>query len=383
MHRIILALILLAVFLMIWWFIVTTFIWRPTDPLPPQIADVLIPPSPPGENEQGISISYGHLQQSKGSPVKLRTVVNLFSTSNRLRKPVKNLTEKNFIVTEEHSSRKVKVNALEVKPLASPIRVILLIDASSSMEEMTNIRLEREKRYLSKIEVVQGATVSFVKNLSDVCEQLPPSYIAFLPFYGSGGGNLRFLENGHGGMWFPCSSASLPIIKEKINSIDARSSTPLLAAVDLVLRELSKLKEDEYKLVFCLTDGHDTASGSLTLEKLKSSLSKAGIPVVTLGYGRESQQQLNRLILQEISKSSGAGGEKIGFFVNIPFESLPEVLKVVALEISSAYEIIWESTAEEDGTLVKVDVKVRYKSHQGNMQAPKFTRRYKLLRNDF
>jgi len=102
---------------------------------------------------------------SVGSQVNFRAVVDLFSISDSDRRPLKNLTNKDFSIIERYASKEIQVNDFKIQPLKLPIRIIIMIDSSGSMSGKTSI--QRNGSFLSKIEVVKEAAISFIEVLAD------------------------------------------------------------------------------------------------------------------------------------------------------------------------------------------------------------------------
>jgi hypothetical protein len=198
------------------------------------------------------------------------------------------------------------------------------------------------------------------------------------------------LYNGEGNIWFP----AIPENKDKVSQSlkddvkQTKSETPLYDAIDHALDLIQKSDEDSYKLIFCLTDGLDTDSKTTSLAKLEERLKLSKISVITVGYGKDSEDNqdnknetldaLNGPVLAKIASSSGAGKVGEGSFINVSPEKLSDILKNLATDLNNIYEIQWKAGFPDANQDVRVTIKVEYPSSTGQTVEAEERKTYRI-----
>lgn len=294
--------------------------------------------------------------------VTLRTVINTF-TGGVLR-PVKSLKPNNFTIKEQLGGQLQVVPAITVTPMKSTSQITILIDASESMWGETEL-LKKGKK-LRKIEVVRESIINFSRKLikSQGKALSHSSYLSFMVFSGSG---VHFLQNKDGEIWFVAERESLPFIKEAIESINPLGQTPMFDAINHAIDVLNSENKSLHKLVLCLTDGIDNSS-SISPEVLREKIQISGIPIVTIGYGRE--EELDTSTLNAISSLSGAGAPNVGSFTNIKPKQLASDFDLALNNINNTYEISWKSSFPISGSHILASLQAIYQTALGKKVSP-------------
>ncbi|CAN2043497.1 hypothetical protein GMMP13_100036 [Candidatus Magnetomoraceae bacterium gMMP-13] len=323
------------------------------------------------EDKKGKKLRFGNMQLfvEPHGEVTLKAVVNSFS--NGIRRPIKKLEISDFLIIEEYRQKRKRAKIMEVKPIDSSLRMILLIDISESMWGETKIK--KKNNYLRKIEVVKESILEFVtrlvkSDLANINDEI--SYIAFLPFSSNG---VHFLNNSVGDIWFKCSSDSLDEINENIELLKPDGMTPMFDAIDYAIDRIASIRENRYKLLLSLTDGIENNSNSM-IEELLFKLKSKNIPIITIGYGLDGE--VDTSILKQISLTSGAGGENIGSFTNLSTMHLSTLLNLIGTDLNNAYEIRWKSAFPNPGNHIVTRIQATYIPISGEMHTPVVEKEY-------
>lgn len=325
-----------------------------------------------GIKDNELALSNIQMFVSPDGKVTLRTVISAFN--NGIRRPVKKLKPANFLVVEHSEDTNKKATIVQAKPMTSPMRMVILIDVSASMWGETQIK-ERGQN-LVKIEVVKRAVLEFTSKiikskLSSVNAQ--PSYVAFLPF--SSEGVFFITRNNNEDIWFPTLPESLNEIEKNIKKLNPDGKTPMLDAVSHAISVIKSLKDDRYKILFCLTDGIDNDS-EISNGELNAILATENIPVITAGYGNDVE--IDEEVLGQVSSFSGAGGVNIGSFSNVKPRDLSSLFNQLANDLNNTYEISWYSGFSKVGQHVIAKIQASFLSVTGEKISPTVTKSYVL-----
>jgi Ca-activated chloride channel homolog len=139
-------------------------------------------------------------------------------------------------------------------------------------------------------------------------------------------------------------------VREAVDGLEADGSTRFY---DAVARSLELLEgESGRRAVLALTDGEDTASEA-TLDSVMDSAKRLGLPVYTLGLGREGEvrsQELQRL----------ADSSRGQYYPARRADQLRAIYEQIAERIGSGYVLTYQTDrALPDGTLRPIRVSYR------------------------
>lgn len=324
-----------------------------------------------GGKDNELSFSNMQMVVEPDGKVILRTVISAFN--NGIRRPIKELTPENFLVIETSEGVEKIATIMQAKPMTSPMRMIVLIDVSESMWGETTII--DNGTALKKIEVVKKAILEFsskiiTSKLSGIYSK--PSYIAFLPFSSEG---TFFLKREDESIWFPTIPGSVSEIEKSIDKLIPDGKTPMFDAVAHAITVIKNIKDERYKILFCLTDGVDNDS-KITNEKLRNTLVSENIPVITAGYG--DGEDIDEDILESMSTLSGAGGANIGSFSNVTPADLSALFGHVADDLNNTYEISWYSGFSKPGRNIMASIQATFLSASGKKISPVIKKGYIL-----
>lgn len=299
---------------------------------------------------------------SENGDITLRTVINMLS--NGLLKPVKKLMPNNFRVHEEFDKETKEALVLGVTPMESASQITILIDASESMWGETTVKKKGKK--LAKMDVAKESIISFSEEFiqSQRPNQASFSYISFMVFSGKG---IFLLKNSNGNIWFPAVESSKKEITDTIKKIQPDGNTPMYSAIDHAIDILNNEKKTKHQIILCLTDGIDNAS-SVSPEQLSQKIQSNNIPIITIGYGLESEIDENAL--NTISTLSGAGAVGVGSFSNIEPKQLSSVFEYILNNINNTYEVKWKSNFPRPGKHINARLQATYDTALGKRASP-------------
>ncbi|MGK7885211.1 MAG: VWA domain-containing protein [Crocosphaera sp.] len=297
------------------------------------------------DDTQQIKPGGNSLTQTRDSNVTLYTLIEKIGKSGE-NKPLENLTIGNFKVIEKYDNNLHQAEIVSLRALnSSSLNIVLALDISGSMTD-----------YIPQI---QNAVKKFIETIKSIPENDQQSgKIAILRIAGESINERNFLNNHGNGQenWFKFND---PKLNQVINSIKAtKENTPLYSGLILASSTLSKLDENSYNVIICLTDGK-VNRGENDVKVLIQELQNKQTPVFTLGYGNDPES-LYIYKLKEISKQSGAGEENIGSLVNFNIDQLENLFTKIAKSIEKAYELTWKATTSEVGKEVNVEIKIEY-----------------------
>lgn len=262
------------------------------------------PPSPPDD----------------GSVIRVdtRLVVlhcSVLDSSGRL---VTNLPQKDFRVLENNVEQPVKVFRRE----DIPVSLGIIVDNSGSM---------REKR-----QRVEAAAIKLVKASN------PEDEVFIVNFNDDAYLDVPFTNQ-------------LPKLEEGVARIDARGGTAMRDALSMSIDHVKSEGKKDKKVLMVVTDGNDTASSGITLEKLVEKAHKSEVLIYAIGIlGKDDQRDAKKAkrAIDALTKASGGASYYPNDLVEV--ESLAEQ---VAHDIRNQYVIAYSPTNQNlDGTFRTIKV---------------------------
>lgn len=312
------------------------------------------------EREPGITLGGTYIRATP-ERIIIWTTIKLIDRSGK-ETYLKRLGVNNFSILESYLGRTNSASILQVASSNVPVRAILVIDKSGSMNEPSGIGSS------AKIDVIKNAAVFFVDQLT----QSTDNYIAILPFSGDAVTNANFLNSQGGDVW--SNRVEKNHLEQSIDRLRAGGNTPLWQAINVALDQLAKINDASYKVIICLSDGMNNRS-SKDFNSLLATVKVKQIPIFTIGYGVKGK--LNDRELIQLSQESGAGKELVGSFIQVPPSQWASQLQSIGADLANLYELYWEPTGASPETPVNVEIKVSYELNGQHFEA-KEQRSYKL-----
>ena len=266
-----------------------------------------------------------HGQESNGNRPQFRVSVEMVSLSvtvlDEERRLITGLDAEDFNVYEDGVPQEIKVFSRE----ALPLRMVILLDTSSSISR--------------RLALAQEAAVRFVDTLQ------PEDQVKIIEF------NDRV---------FPLTdfTPDFEEAKNAIRSTKAQGATSLYEALYIALRSFARRPEgDERFAVVVLSDGNDTRS-LVTFDDVRDLARKTNVLVYTIslrGQEEDLKKQKYADAKYELEKLSGeAGGSS---FAPESIDDLAGVYERIAAELKSQYSIGYVSTnSKTDGTWRRLQV---------------------------
>lgn len=263
-------------------------------------------------------------QQPPPDKYQFRVTVDLISlnvtvtdTRNRF---VTNLAREDFFVYEDGVKQEISVFSREDLPL----RMMLLLDTSASMEE--NMRFAQE------------AAVRFVHTLEE-------DDLAEVVEFGSKARVLQRFTN------------DKEQLARAIRSTQAGGTTALYNAIYISLKELSRRREDvRRQAVVVLSDGEDTSS-LVTFDQVMELAKATDVTIFTVALRRDSPRRDKSFseaehVLKKLAEETGGQ-----WFFPQQIEELAEVYEQIARELKSQYNLGYISNnTRRDGSWRRVVV---------------------------
>lgn len=135
-----------------------------------------------------------------------------------------------------------------------------------------------------------------------------------------------------------------------VEKIKIGKNTALYSAVSAAVDKLKDIKSPR-KAIVILSDGKNTV-GKINMENSHKSAEKTGIPIYTVGLGKD----INRNYLKLLSSQTGG----YSFFTLDP-DKLIEVYQLIAGQLQNQYVIIYELQDDKSTTFHQIEVMVNYK----------------------
>lgn len=250
--------------------------------------------------------------------VDTRLVVLHCSVLDRSGKLITNLPQKDFQVLENNLEQPVKVFRREDIPVSMGI----VIDNSGSM---------RDKR-----QRVEAAAIKLVKASN------PQDEVFIVNFNDDAYLDVPFTNE-------------LPKLEEGVARIDSRGGTAMRDAVSMSIDHVKGEGKKDKKVILVVTDGNDTASLGITLEKLVEKAHKSEVLIYAIGIlGKEDQRDAKKAkrAIDALTRASGGASYYPNDLVEV--EALAEQ---VAHDIRNQYVIGYSPINQNlDGTFRTIKV---------------------------
>ena len=266
-----------------------------------------------------------HSQDTEGQRPRFRVSVEMVSLSvtvfDEASRLVTDLAAEDFRIYEDGVPQEIKIFSRE----ALPLRMVILLDTSSSIEE--------------RLALAQEAAVRFVKSLQ------PGDQVKIIEF------NDRVLP-------LTDFTPDFGEAEEAIRSTKAYGATSLYEALYIALRSFSRYRDgDERLAIVVLSDGNDTRS-LVTFDDVRDLARKTDVLVYTIslrGQEDDLKKQKYADAKFELEKLSGETGGSS--FAPAEIEDLAGVYERIAAELKSQYNIGYVSTnTETDGSWRRLQV---------------------------
>ena len=270
--------------------------------------------------------AFSYAQEVGSQRPQFRVSVEMVSLSATVldeeRRLVTDLEADNFIIYEDGVPQEIKVFSRE----ALPLRMVILLDTSASIEE--------------RLALAQEAAVRFVDSLK------PGDEVKVIEF------NSRVLP-------LTDFTPDFEEAEAAIRSTKAEGATSLYEALYVSLRSFSRYREgDERMAIVVLSDGNDTRS-LVTFDDVRDLARKTGVLVYTIslrGQEDDLRKQKYADAKYELEKLSGETGGSA--FSPAEIEDLAGVYERIAAELKSQYNIGYVSTnAKTDGSWRRLQVR--------------------------
>ena len=267
------------------------------------------------------------LSQEQGR-YQFRVTVDLISlnvtvTDNRDRF-VTDLLEEDFSIYEDGIAQDVSVFSRE----DLPIRMMLLIDTSASMDE--------------KMSFAQKAAVNFVHEMKD--DDL-----------------TEVVEFGSKPHVLQPFTADVEKLKRAIRMTQAGGTTQLYNALYISLKGLSRRRQDiRRQAIVVLSDGEDTSS-LVTFERVMELAKETDVTIYTISLRHEGGRRSRafseaEFVLKKLAEETGGQ-----WFFPEQIEELTEVYARIAAELKNQYNIGYVSNnPKRDGSWRRVVVQSTY-----------------------
>lgn len=231
--------------------------------------------------------------------------VTVFDEKQRL---VTDLEEENFAIYEDGVAQQIRVFSKEDLPL----RMVILLDTSSSMGQ--------------RMELAQEAAVRFAHSLKE-------------------GDQVKVIEFNSRVLTLAEFTTDFEKVDKAIRATKAEGATSLYEALYIALRSLSRRRQgDERQAIVVLSDGNDTRS-LVTFEDVRQLARKTDVLVYTISL-RGSKDDLKKQKYSdakyELEKLSGETGGSS--FAPGQIKDLAGVYEQIATELKSQYNIGYVST---------------------------------------
>jgi VWFA-related protein len=250
--------------------------------------------------------------QQSTQPNRFEVSVDMVSLSLTVfddkHKLVTDLEEDEFKVYEDGVEQEIKVFSREDLPL----RIVLLLDTSSSMQ--------------MKMRMAQEAAIEFVRSLK-------------------AGDQIKVIEFNDRVLILEDFSSDVDRVREAIESTEAQGATALYNAIYIALQSLSRRRQaDERQAVVVLSDGNDTRS-LVTFEDVRELARKTDVMIYSISLrGTEKDLKKNKYlnakyVLEKLAEESGGSS-----FSPEGIKDLSGVYDQIADELKSQYNMGYTST---------------------------------------
>jgi Ca-activated chloride channel family protein len=270
--------------------------------------------------------------QEQQSRYQFRVTVDLISlnvtvTDTRDRF-VTDLLEEDFSIYEDGIAQEVSVYSRE----DLPVRMVLLIDTSASMDE--------------KIGFAQEAAVNFVQEMKD--DDL-----------------TEVMEFGSKPHVLQPFTADVEKLNRAIRMTQAGGTTQLYNALYISLKGLSRRRQDiRRQAIVVLSDGEDTSS-LVTFERVMELAKETDVTIYTISLRREGGRRTRafseaEFVLKKLAEETGGQ-----WFFPEQIEELTDVYARIATELKNQYNIGYVSNnPKRDGSWRRVVVQTAYPNYR-------------------
>lgn len=250
--------------------------------------------------------------------VDTRLVVLHCSVMDKSGKQITNLGLDQFKVFENGAPQPIKLFRRE----DIPVSIGIVIDNSGSM---------RDKR-----QKVEAAAVQLVKASN-------PQDEVFV---------VNFNEDAYLDVPF---TNDIKKMEEGVARIDSHGGTAFRDAVSMSIDHLKQEGKKDKKVILLITDGNDTASVAMTLEKLVEKSHKSEVLIYTIGvFGKDDQrdEKKARRAMDALTRASGG----LSYYPS-SIEEVESVAKQVAHDIRNQYVVAYSPVNQElDGSFRQIKV---------------------------
>jgi VWFA-related protein len=144
-------------------------------------------------------------------------------------------------------------------------------------------------------------------------------------------------------------------MEEGVARIDSHGGTAFRDAVSMSIDHLKQEGKKDKKVILLVTDGNDTASVAMTLEKLVEKAHKSDVLIYAIGvFGKDDKRDEKKARRAMDALSSASGG--LSYYPDT-IESVESIAKQVAHDIRNQYIVGYSPTNQElDGTFRQIKV---------------------------
>lgn len=250
--------------------------------------------------------------------VDTRLVVLHCAVTDRSGKQITNLSQDQFKVLENGAPQPIKLFRRE----DIPVSLGVVIDNSGSM---------RDKR-----QRVEAAAVQLVKASN-------PQDEVFV---------VNFNEDAYLDVPF---TNDIKKLEEGVARIDSHGGTAYRDAISMSIDHLRQEGRKDKKVLLVVTDGNDTASVAMTLEKLVEKAHKSDVLIYTIGiFGKDDKrdEKKARRAMDALTRASGG----LSYYPGA-IDEVESIAKQVAHDIRNQYVIAYSPVNQElDGTFRQIKV---------------------------
>lgn len=286
---------------------------------------------PRTQTERGLSKEEDDASSRSVRPKPIHVTVDLVEVpvvvSDRMNRPITNLTKQNFVLYEDDKQQEIRYFMAQ----QAPISVAVLFDVSKSMTD--------------KIDSERAAIHEFFENANPEDEYFAISF-----------SNRPHLLDG--------PTQHIDDVEQKLSSIQPDGSTSMLDAVYMA-ESLLRSARYQRKAIVIFSDGGDNAS-RYTLHDIKKFVAESDVQIYAIGlfetfFFNTVEGRLGKKWLSEITDQSG------GRTVTVDSRSkLPAAAAAISRELRSQY-VLGYRPAFFDGKWRKI--KVRVTSDEKSLQA--------------
>jgi Ca-activated chloride channel family protein len=150
-------------------------------------------------------------------------------------------------------------------------------------------------------------------------------------------------------------TSSLEKMEEGVARIDSRGGTALRDAISMSIDYLKTEGKKDKKVLLVVTDGNDTASMGITIEKLVEKAQKSGVLIYGIGIlGEEDKREARKAkrILDALTKASGGAS-----YYPDSVDQVDATAEMVANDIRNQYVIAYSPSDQSlDGSYRQIKV---------------------------